>query len=168
MRSRAAARLSTISDRGAKVKKLYKKHRELILYVIVGGLTTVVAIVTLLVADYLFKRFSPEFLGAVTTPAAVVSWICAVTFAFIANKVVVFRNKSAKKRQWLKQAALFYAARLATLGFEIVFLLTTVDWLGYNLLLMKVIESVFIVAGNYFISKFVIFKRENDNKNPPE
>jgi putative flippase GtrA len=157
------------------MKNLYQKHRELILYVIVGGMTTVVAIASLLAADYLYTRLSPNLLGAVTTPAAVTSWICAVTFAFVANKVAVFRNKSSKKRDWLKQAAMFYAARLATLGFEIAFLLITVDWLGFNLLLMKIIESVFIVAGNYLISKFLIFRKAKqeqpdspDNTNPPE
>jgi len=145
-----------------KIKQLIIKHREVITYLFVGGITTLVSFVTLFAADYLFTRFSPELLGRVTTPAAIVSWVCAVTFAFVANKVFVFRDKSEKKSQWLKQAAMFYVARLATLGFEIAFLFVMVDIFGFNLLLMKIIEQVFIIIGNYLISKFLIFRKKKD------
>jgi len=145
-----------------KIKSLYQKHREVVAYLFFGGLTTLVSFATLFAADYLFTRFSPELLGRVTTPAAVLSWICAVTFAFFVNKLFVFRNKSAKKTDWLKQAVMFYCARLATLAFEVVFLFVMVDVLGFNLLLMKVIEQVFIIIGNYLLSKFLIFRKKQN------
>jgi putative flippase GtrA len=147
----------------SKLKNIYEKRRELILYVFFGGLTTGISFITLLVAAYLFERFSPDFLGAITTPAAVVSWLCAVTFAFFVNKIFVFRNISERKRDWFKQAAMFYGARVATLAFEIAFLLVTVDWLGFNLALMKIVEQVFIVIGNYLLSKFLIFRKKGNN-----
>jgi putative flippase GtrA len=142
------------------MRELLAKHKELIRYVFVGGLTTVVSFGSLFAADYFFTRFSPEFLGAVTAPAAIVSWICAVTFAFFANKIFVFRSRTEKKSDGAKQAVMFYTARLATLGFEVAFLFVTVDLLGFNIMLMKVIEQVFILVGNYLLSKFVIFKKK--------
>jgi putative flippase GtrA len=97
--------------------------------------------------------------------ATVVTWVCAVAFAFVVNKVFVFRNKSAKKREWLKQAAAFYAARLATLALETGFIAVTVMLLVWNEALMIIIAQVFILIGNYVLSKFVIFaKKKTKNR----
>jgi len=131
------------------MKKLFK-HRELISYIFFGGLTTAVSIITQYTADYL---------GAGTTLATTVSWICAVTFAFFVNKLFVFKNKSTGISSWFKQAFGFYSARLATYFMELGFMLLTVEVLFWNMHLMKLIAQVFVLIGNYLLSKYVVFKR---------
>ncbi|MCL2035811.1 MAG: GtrA family protein [Oscillospiraceae bacterium] len=149
-----------------KLKNLYTKHREVISYLFFGGLTTVVSFVSQITASHFFKLHSPDFLGATTLPATTVSWICAVTFAFFVNKIFVFRNAETKKADWFKQAGIFYGSRLTTLAAEIGFLYLTVDvWLGSQYEgLMKIFAQIFIVIGNYFISKFLVFKNKKEDE----
>jgi len=134
-----------------KIKELYNKYREVISYLFFGGLTTLVSISTQFIADYV---------GAGTILATTISWVCAVTYAFFVNKIFVFQNKSDKKREWLSQAAAFYGARLTTYFMELGFMVLTVDVLGFNMHLMKIVAQVFIIIGNYLLSKFLIFKKK--------
>jgi putative flippase GtrA len=145
-----------------KIKNLYTKHKEVVLYLFFGGLTTLVSGIARFGAHALFVAISPDFLGKTTVPDSIVSWICAVTFAFFVNKIFVFENKSSEKSEWFKQAAQFYGARLATLGLELGAFYAFVDVLGYNYYVMWVIIQVFIVVGNYFISKFWVFKKSSE------
>ncbi|MCL1903493.1 MAG: GtrA family protein [Oscillospiraceae bacterium] len=144
-----------------KIKELYKKYREIISYVFFGGLTTVVSLASRFISQYLFEQYSPEFLGATTLAATTVAWICAVTFAFIVNKVFVFQNKDNKAADWFKQAATFYGARLTTYFMELGFMLLTVDVLKFNMYIMSFIAQVFILVGNYLLSKFLIFRKRH-------
>jgi len=141
-----------------KLKSLYHKHRELISYVFFGGLTTLVSLTI---------RYGLYFLNMQPLLATVITWICAVAFAFVVNKVFVFRDKSAQKRDWAKQAAAFYAARLATLGLETAFMFVTVMVLKWHEALMIIIAQVFILIGNYVLSKFVIFRKKQKNFSKP-
>jgi putative flippase GtrA len=134
-----------------KLMTLYKKHREKITYLFFGGMTTVVSLVV---------RFTAYFLGVELNIAQIISWICAVTFAFFVNKIFVFRNKSAKKSEWFKQAAQFYGARLTTLAMELGFMNLTVKVFGWNEMLMILVVQVFIFIGNYIISKFWVFRKK--------
>ncbi|MCL2633780.1 MAG: GtrA family protein [Oscillospiraceae bacterium] len=130
---------------------MLKEKREIILYIFFGGLTTLVSIGTQYLADYL---------GANTALATTISWICAVTFAFFVNKIFVFQNKSEKASGWFKQALGFYAARLTTYVLEMGFMLLTVEVLLWNMHLMKIIAQVFVLVGNYLLSKFWVFRKK--------
>ena len=126
--------------------KKIKNRKELILYIIFGGLTTLVSILTQYLAD---------FLGAGTAVATAISWICAVTFAFVVNKLFVFKSRA----KWFRQAVAFYGARLTTFFLELGFMLLTVDLLLLNMHVMKVFAQVFVLIGNYLISKYFVFKK---------
>ena len=63
------------------MKDFFKKHRELIIYIIVGGLTTVV--------NYII-HFGLRFLGANYYIALSIAWLGAVLFAYVANRIFVF------------------------------------------------------------------------------
>ena len=70
--------------------KLYKKHEEIINYLIVGGLTTIVSL-----ASYaLFTRIFYVHYAV----SNVLSWICAVAFAYFTNKLFVFKSKKGTKK----------------------------------------------------------------------
>ena len=71
-----------------KILDLYKKYEEVVNYLIVGGLTTVVAIGSKLLL--LFTVLNQKN-GLELQIAEIISWILAVAFAYIANKKFVFK-----------------------------------------------------------------------------
>ena len=109
-----------------KIKELYLKHKEIINYLIFGVLTTVVS----LAVKYLllFTALDAEN-GFQLQIAVIISWIAACTFAYITNRIWVFESKS---KEILKEAFKFYAARIATLGLEMLIMFIFVTALGLN------------------------------------
>lgn len=139
------------------IRDFYYKHESVMLYLIVGAMTTAVSIIT---------QYIPLLMGFPTEVNTTVSWVCAATFAFFTNKVWVFKNESKTRSDWIKQAAAFYGARLTTYFLELAFMSFTVRVLLQNEYVMKLIAQVFILIINYLFSKLVVFrkKREGDEK----
>lgn len=136
-----------------KIKELFIKYKELILYVIVGGATTVIAFVTL----FLFEHV----LSIRLEIANVLSWICAVLFSFVFNKLVVFESKDKDLSKTLKEFGGFVSARLASLLVDEAIMIIGVRVLGLNTYIVKCISEVFVIVINYFFSKFIIFKKKD-------
>ena len=88
----------------------------------------------------------------------VVSWVFAVMFAYITNKVFVFNSKNWSPGKLKNEAILFFIGRLLSLVVETVMLYVLVDGLSFSSEVMKVITNLVVIAINYFISKFMIFK----------
>ena len=139
----------------AGIRDFYYKHESVMLYLIVGAMTTAVS----LIAQYI-----PAFLGLPTEANTTISWICAATFAFFTNKAWVFKNEEKEKSDWIRQAVSFYGARLFTFFSEFAFMEITVRVLGQNEYIMKLIAQVFILVLNYLFSKFVIFRKKSSEK----
>lgn len=139
------------------IRDFYYKHESVMLYLLVGAMTTAVSLIT---------QYIPLLMGFPTEVNTTVSWICAVTFAFFTNKVWVFKNESRTKSDWIKQAAAFYGGRLTTYFLELAFMSFTVRVLHQNEYVMKLIAQVFILVINYLFSKLVVFgkKREKGDK----
>lgn len=135
-----------------KLKALCIKHKEVLLYLIFGGLTTVVSMLTF------WLPFN--VLGIHELIANVISWICAVTFAYVTNAKWVFESKPANGRGRVREIVSFFAGRLATLGVEEAILLVFATWLGFNGLIVKLVGQVVVVILNYVISKLFVFKKK--------
>ena len=69
-----------------KILALYKKYEEIINYLIVGGLTTVVAIGLKLL---LLFTILDQTNGLELQIAEIISWFLAVLFAYITNRIFV-------------------------------------------------------------------------------
>ena len=84
--------------------KLWKKcvNYETISYLICGVLTTAVDFVSYT----LFRKMS---MGVGVSQA--LSWVAAVLFAYIVNKIIVFRNFNMHPSYLLKEGGAFFAAR---------------------------------------------------------
>ena len=135
-----------------KIKKNMGRYRELISYLIVGGLTTVVSLgtyygCTLTVLD----AAVPLQLQA----ANVLSWIAAVTFAYFTNRKYVFESRN---QNMLKEAGAFYASRLSTLLMDMGLMFLMVTILRWDDKIAKLIVQVVVTVANYVISKFFVFK----------
>lgn len=142
-----------------KIKELYKTHKELINYLIFGVLTTVVSLVTkyLLLFTVLDANNGIELQIAV-----IVSWVVACLFAYVTNRIWVFESKS---ENIFKEMVKFFAARLATLGLEMLIMFVFVTALGLNsdtwVVIWTLVSQVLIIIGNYILSKLLVFKNNN-------
>ncbi len=142
------------------LQEIYYKYEEKWLYVIFGGLTTVVSIATKL----LLFAVVPDEPKWESTAGVVFSWICAVTFAFFTNKKYVFKNETKTKAEFWKVFFSFYGARLATLGMEEAIFLICCDLLGMNKTLITFLSQVFIFIANYVLSKVFVFRDKSDSE----
>lgn len=122
---------------------------ETISYLIVGVLTTVISIAVFAICHRRFKRG--------TVFSNIVSWVIAVAFAFVANKIFVFQSPSWSMAVVIKELAGFVSARLLTLGFDVAFVYVTVDRLHWNDILSKTASNVVVMIVNYIASKLFIF-----------
>lgn len=137
-----------------KIKELYMKYKELVNYLIVGVLTTVVSLGVYYgcVLTFLDPQ-SPIELQI----ANILSWIAAVTFAYFTNRKYVFESTN---DNMVQEAVKFYASRLSTLAMDMVIMFVGVTWLGFSDKIMKLVVQVIVTVANYIISKFLVFKKE--------
>lgn len=141
-----------------KVKKIYKKYEEVINYIIVGGCTTVVSLVSkYLLLFTVLKASNPIQLQI----AVLISWVCAVTFAYITNRLFVFKSKS---KSYLEEIAKFFGGRVGTLLMEMVIMWFFCNLLGLNsdmwVFIFTIVCQILIMIANYFISKFFVFSKK--------
>ena len=143
-----------------KLQDIYYKYEEKWMYLLFGGLTTVVSIVTKL----LFFGIVPDEPKWETTAGVVFSWICAVTFAFFTNKKYVFKNETNGKKEFFKVFVSFYGARIATLVMEWLIFFIFCDLLHISRTIITFASQVIIFIANYVLSKLFVFKKKDDAK----
>ena len=136
-----------------KLADWYRKHQEGMRYLIFGALTTVVNILTYSILYYMF-----HISNAVSN---VLAWIIGATFAYITNKLYVFNSKVNNKKELLKEIVYFYGCRILTLVVDEGIMIATVDKLGWNGILMKIIANIIVIILNFVFSKIVIFKKDD-------
>ena len=136
----------------ALIKKIIS-NKEIILYLVFGILTTAVNFIVYSVATRLFSI--EELL------ANALSWLIAVIFAYITNKLFVFSSKSWTFEIITKELSGFLTTRVFSLGVD-----TLIMFLGIKILLMfdlyvKLFSQVVVVILNYVLSKYFVFKKQN-------
>lgn len=162
------------------MKKFWNKYKEIITYIIFGVLTTVVSWATYNV-----------FVGAVKMPVWLgnaLSWICAVTFAYVTNKFWVFESKSWNIKLVVKEIISFFGSRaltgvlfeilgptlLAKVGFDNLFYplfeKMHINWsfLYTEGFCSKVVLSIIVVIVNYFFGKFLVFSKKKKKGTQPD
>lgn len=150
------------------MKKLFEKHREIIVYVFVGFLTTLVNYII----HFTFSYFGANYYFCVS-----VSWLGAVLFAYATNRVFVFKSQTKGKRKF-KEFLMFVGARIFSYGLEMLISFIFIGcahadrfiWVPpfFNITLpigelaVKTVSQVVIIISNYIFSKLVIFKNKNE------
>jgi putative flippase GtrA len=119
------------------------------MYLIFGFFTAVISVFTFWVA----LQF-----GINVFVANIISWVIAVLFAFVTNKLYVFESKS--KENWHVEMGKFFGARLVTLGIEMGLLYIGVDLLHADDMLSKIVATFVAILANYVFSKYFVFKRK--------
>lgn len=136
-----------------KILNLYKKHKEIINYLIVGALTTVVSLAVYYICVFTF--LNPEK-SVELQIANILSWIAGVIFAYFTNRKFVFESKNTNK---IKEASKFVSSRLTTLLLDMFIMWLGVTLLHFNDKLIKIISQILVIIGNYILSKLFVFKK---------
>lgn len=160
-----------------KVIGLYKKHKEIINYLIFGVLTTLVDFVVytpltnILGADYKVAGLIPWYIIT-----SVIAWIAAVLFAYITNKIWVFGERDWSAGKVTREVIAFAGGRVVTLLIQLFLMWLMIDathldktalltW-GAGLIgqkgdfAVKAIVAVVVVILNYVISKLFVFRKK--------
>ncbi len=133
-----------------KIKALFIKYREVILYLIFGVLTTLVS---------LGVYYSLLWCGMHYIAAQVISWAAAVAFAFVTNKLFVFLDKDTSGTTLFRQIWQFVSVRIASGVLETALLWLMVDILLIGEGIAKIPVAVITVVVNYIASKLFVFKK---------
>ena len=137
-----------------QLRALLRKYRELIAYVIVGGLTTLVSMALYYGSTWTFLDGNDPLQVQI---ANVISWVGAVAFAYVTNRVFVFRSRNtAIFREMLS----FVSSRVLTLLLDMGCMWLLVTAIGIDHRIAKLVSMVLVTVGNYIISKLLVFKKK--------
>jgi putative flippase GtrA len=171
------------------MRELFKKYREIIVYIIVGLMTTVVAYGIRLGVIYGFAPILDIDLAAeggraamLRTVAVSLGWVAGVIFAFFTNKSWVFQDKVSGKRAVLIQFGEFTLSRVFTyfvelgLGVGVPPLLTSLGYKPLEIILTfdadliiltfdadliaTGVSVVLVTVLNYILSKLLVFRKK--------
>lgn len=139
------------------ILNLYKKHKEIINYLIFGVLATIVS----LSVKYALLFTILEASNAIELQVSVIiSWIAAVLFAYFTNRTFVFESKNKNK---LKEFVSFIIARISTLLLEMLIMWFFITLLKLNsnlyVIIFTLISQAAVIIGNYILSKLFVFKK---------
>lgn len=135
-----------------KLKVLFHKHCDILVYLIFGMLTTVV--------NYLVYLPCYNLAHLPSAVSNMVAWIAAVAFAYVTNKIFVFRSLDWSIQTLLPELAKFLGTRLGSGVLETGMLFLFVDVFAMNGNLWKLVTSILVVVLNYIGSKLLVFRRK--------
>ncbi|MEG2813155.1 MAG: GtrA family protein [Oscillospiraceae bacterium] len=131
-----------------KIGELLKKYGEQISYLFFGGLTTVVSFVTF----YIFCKMSID-----PVVSNILSWVISVTFAYITNRIFVFKSEKKGKNIFLEMIS-FFASRITSGVIETGIIYVFVSLFDNNEFIVKAIATILTIIMNYILSKLFVFK----------
>lgn len=137
-----------------KIINLYKKYEEIINYLIVGALTVLITLITYYIC---VKTFLNPNNNIELQIANVISWIVAVLFAYITNRIFVFKSKN---KEVLKESVSFISSRIITLLIDMLIMYLMVSTCGINDKISKLFSQIVVIVLNYIFSKIFVFKNK--------
>jgi putative flippase GtrA len=130
--------------------------KEVFNYLLFGGLTTLVNILTY----YIFS----DIFGVNFKISTTIAWILSVIFAYVTNRKYVFNSKKISIGSLFKEFFSFMFFRLLSYFIDIFSMILMVEVIHVNDLISKIIANVLVVVFNYFASKYVIFRNKSSVK----
>lgn len=136
---------------------IYHRNEEVWNYIIVGALTTLINIGIKYALYFTVLDVNKPLEAQI---AVAVSWICAVLFAYVFNRIYVFKSKSKKI---LKQMCSFIGARILTYFMEVILTYIFFNHLGLTsknwIIIVTIGIQLIIMLLNYIFSKLFVFKK---------
>lgn len=134
---------------------IYHKNEELWNYLIVGGLTTIVSLGTYFICTTTFLDPGNTIELQI---ANVISWIFAVAFAYVTNRIYVFKSK---EKNYLKEISSFVGSRVFSLLLDMLTMFLIVSVFTLNDKIGKIVSQIIVTIVNYVLSKLLVFKGSN-------
>ena len=128
----------------------FNKCREVLMYLLFGGLTTLVNIITF----FVLRLFNVE-----VYVSNLIAWIVSVLFAFITNKLFVFESHNDSKKKNVKELVSFFGFRILSLGIDMASMYLLLQVLSTGEVFAKIVANVIVIILNYVFSKLFVFKK---------
>ena len=135
----------------------WEKHREVLVYLFIGGLTTLVSWAAKFLWNFAFYAGSPDPTVTQNTVLSVVENGAGIAFAYPTNRKWVFRSKNPNIPA---EAASFVGSRLVTMVLGWLTNLLLVNVFGVSVYISTVIAAILVIVGNYVISKLLVFRKK--------
>ena len=135
-----------------KIRQLIEKYWDIIAYLFFGVCTTIV--------NYMIYLPCYNMLGLSATVSNMIAWVVAVAFAYLTNKPFVFKSNDWSKETVIPELTKFVGCRIGSGAAETVILLLTVDLLGWNGNIWKLVTQIMVVILNYIASKLLVFTKK--------
>lgn len=138
------------------IKKVLYKYKKLILYILFGGMTTIL--------NWIVYAVGVKLQLGITI-SNILAWSIAVFFAFITNKLFVFESKILKIRVIFNEFIKFVGARILTGVIEIgglpllYYLGMNQQLFGIDGFIAKIMISIIVMVLNYVFSQVLVFKK---------
>ncbi|WEG12194.1 GtrA family protein [Pullulanibacillus sp. KACC 23026] len=138
------------------MKKAFHKWYTLITYLVVGGFTTLINIVSF-------------WLLTVPIPvnyviANTVAWVLSVLFAYVANKIIVFQSKTENKTETIREFVSFIGFRFVSYAMDLAVMILLISGLHMNETLSKILTNVVVLVANFIFSKWFIFRNAKERE----
>ena len=161
-----------------KIKQLYQRYHEIIMYLIFGVATTLVNFIVTFGLQKVFNLNEiAETLGKGSSKykllyfvANAIAWLVAVFFAFVTNKKYVFESKTKGAKAYFTEMGKFFGARGVTGAIEIT-LPSILQAMGLTQSLFsfegfwaKAATAVIVIILNYVFSKIFVFRGKKNTE----
>lgn len=140
-----------------KMAKIFVKYEEIITYLIVGGLTTVVSMVAMFLFNYFAFDNTLYPTEMQNLALSVVNWTAGVIFAYFTNRRYVFKSKA----PMLTEIPKFVSSRVITLLMDVI-IRQVFAALGIDIIITTIVSAVLVIIGNYIFSKLLVFNKKKD------
>lgn len=137
-----------------KIKAIFQKYEEIIVYLIVGVLNTIVSWAAFFLCAYTILDAQVVWQNMALS---VISWVAGVVFGYFMNRKYVF--KSTEPNVW-KEFLQFSGGRISTGLLDVVMMILMVNLMHIDEGFSKIFVSVLVMIGNYIISKLFVFKKK--------
>lgn len=127
----------------------FHKRKDVIMYGLMGILTTLINIFIFVVIT---KFFGWNYVAGTT-----IAWLVSVIFAYFTNKHFVFESVDYSIIAILRELLLFFIFRIISYIIDILLMVLFVEVLIVNDLISKIIANFFVILINFFASKYLIF-----------
>lgn len=141
-----------------KIKALCKKYEEIIAYLIVGVLNTLVSWGAWFLFAYTVLDAQVVWQNVLLS---IISWVVGVVFGYVMNRKYVFKSK---EPDILKEFLQFSGGRVSTWVLDAVMMVLLVNVMKINESFSKIFVSVLVMIGNYLISKLFVFNKKKPSE----
>ena len=135
---------------------LFKKYEEIIVYLIVGVMTTIVSWFCMFFVNIVIFGNPLHPTSTQNLILSIVNWTAGVLFAYPTNRKFVFKSKD---KNILGEFIKFVASRVSTLILDIV-VRQILGLMGVDVFVTTLISAVLVIIGNYVFSKLLVFRKK--------